>query len=140
MWQKLLRNQPIYKGGFILETYWNDRFSKEGMIWGQEPSKTVYGAMDVFKNNHVKTVLVPGSGYGRNTKALSALFRVDGIELSNDAITMVMKWDPKSQFIWGSVLNPFIGNKKYDAIYCFDVLHLFLEHDRKKLIHNCTQQ
>lgn len=75
-----------------MKNYWNKRFSSEGMIWGQEPSSTVYHARDVFKNNNVNTILVPGSGYGRNTKALSLIFQVDGIELSNDAIRLAMDW------------------------------------------------
>ncbi|MBA9087893.1 SAM-dependent methyltransferase [Fontibacillus solani] len=125
-----------------LSTYWNDRFSNEGMIWGEAPSKTAYHALELFQNSKhtIRTVLVPGSGYGRNTKALSSFFRVDGIELSTDAISMAIKWDPKSQFIQGSVLEQLAGDKKYDAIYCYDVLHLFLQEDRQRLIHNCIQQ
>ncbi|MNN77362.1 hypothetical protein D3C81_1938180 [compost metagenome] len=37
------------------------------------------------------------------------------------------------------MLEQLTGNTKYDAIYCYDVLHLFLQEDRKKLIQNCIQ-
>jgi SAM-dependent methyltransferase len=108
------------------------------MIWGKNPSNTVYHAIDIFRKDNVKHVLVPGSGYGRNTKALSSFFSVDGIEISQRAIDLAKVWDPKSTFIQGSVLDEApIQNKKYDAIFCFDVLHLFLEKDRAKLIQNC---
>lgn len=123
-----------------MRSYWNDRYSNEGMIWGQEPSNTVYHAHKIFQNNKTTTVLVPGSGYGRNTKVLSSYYEVDGIELSSDAIKLAKEWDPKSHFICKSVLEPVTEEKKYDAIYCFDVLHLFLEQDREKFIHNCVQQ
>lgn len=48
--------------------------------------------------------------------------------------------DPDTHFIEGSVLDRVTRNKKYDAIYCFDVLHLFLLQERKRLIRNCVQQ
>ncbi len=51
---------------------------------------------------------------------------------------MANNWDPDSHFILGSVLDQVTLNK-YDAIYCFDVLHLFLKQDRKKLIQHCVQ-
>lgn len=124
----------------ITGTYWDDRFSDEGMIWGEEPSKTAYHALDVFKLNDITSILVPGSGYGRNTKLFSSLFRVTGIELSHEAISMARKWDRASHFIEGSVLDPFIMDSTYDAVYCFDVIHLFLKEDRKKLIDNCIKQ
>ncbi|MCU6793310.1 class I SAM-dependent methyltransferase [Paenibacillus sp. WQ 127069] len=123
-----------------MEGYWNDRFNKEGMIWGEVPSKTVYHAIQIFKDNNVKSVLVPGSGYGRNTKALSAHFQVEGIEMSHTGISLALNWDPKSNFFLGSVLDHISGNKKYDAVYCFDLLHLFLERERHKLINNCIRQ
>ncbi|MFC3745263.1 class I SAM-dependent methyltransferase [Paenibacillus sp. GCM10012306] len=123
-----------------MDNYWDKRFDNEGMIWGQQPSKTVYQAIELFKNNKVKTVLVPGSGYGRNTKALSKFFQVDGIELSHKAIHIAMHWDPYSHFIQGSVMDDLTGTTTYDAIYCFDVLHLFLEDDRKNFINNCVRQ
>lgn len=121
-----------------MSSYWENRFTNEGMIWGESPSNTVYHATEIFKNNDVKQVLVPGSGYGRNTKALSSSFSVEGIEISQSAIDLAAQWDPKSTFIQGSVLDEApLQNKKYDAIFCFDVLHLFLEQDRAKLIQNC---
>jgi SAM-dependent methyltransferase len=121
-----------------MSSYWENRFTNEGMIWGENPSNTVYHAIEIFNKNNVKQVLVPGSGYGRHTKALSSSFSVDGIEISQSAINLATQWDSKSTFIQGSVLDEtLIHNKKYDAIFCFDVLHLFLEQDRAKLIQNC---
>ncbi|WP_276357670.1 class I SAM-dependent methyltransferase [Cohnella caldifontis] len=123
-----------------LDLYWNNRFLSQGMIWGQSPSKTVYNAIEIFKSFQVKTVLVPGSGYGRNTKALSFSFQVDGIEISHEAVKLAKDWDPHSNFICGSVLNEPIDGKQYDAIYCYDLLHLFLFEDRIRLIQNCSKR
>ncbi len=123
-----------------VQNYWNKRYRDEGMIWGSEPSPTAYHALDVFNKYNVKIILVPGCGYGRNTKAFSSSFQVDGLELSSDAIQIARNWDENTNFIQGSMLSEYEVSKKYDAIYCFDLLHLLLEHDRAKLIKNCASR
>ncbi|MFD1178120.1 class I SAM-dependent methyltransferase [Paenibacillus puldeungensis] len=122
-----------------LKDYWDRRFKKEGMIWGQEPSKTAFHAKNLFLENHVKTVLVPGSGYGRNTKALSPFFGVEGIELSHDAIMLAREWDPKTRFVEDSALSPRPDGKRYDAVYCYDLLHLLLQPEREMLVEQCAR-
>lgn len=119
--------------------YWEQRYREEGMIWGSEASPTAYHAFDLFRDYHVRTILVPGSGYGRNTKVFSSRYQVAGLELSQDAIQMAREWDQNSTFFQGSILNELEASKKYDAVYCFDVLHLFLQRDRMTLIHNCAK-
>jgi SAM-dependent methyltransferase len=121
-----------------MSEYWNNRFKSHGMVWGDEPSPTAIHASEIFTALHLKSVLVPGGGYGRNTKALSTHFHVESIELSEDAIKIAQEWDPASHFIQGSVLDIDLG-KTYDAVYCFDVLQLFMQADRLKLIQNCVQ-
>ncbi|WP_254438501.1 bifunctional 2-polyprenyl-6-hydroxyphenol methylase/3-demethylubiquinol 3-O-methyltransferase UbiG [Paenibacillus sp. DCT19] len=107
---------------------------------GEEPSRTVNHAMDVFASYNVQTVLVPGSGYGRNTRHLSCHFSVVGLEFSKSAIEMSKGWDEKTRVIECSILEPFNLENKWDAIYCYNVLHLFLMEDRMKLIHNSMKQ
>ena len=123
-----------------MEDYWAKRYREEGMIWGSEPSPTVYQAIEMFRSQHVRTVYVPGSGYGRNTKALSPHFQVEGMECSPEAIRIAAEWDPDTTFIEGSVLDIKEDDPTYDAIYCFDLLHLFLEADRRTFIQHCTQR
>lgn len=120
-----------------MESYWNNRFTQSGMIWGTEPSPTVFHAIKLFKENSVQRVLVPGAGYGRNSKALSAHFQVTGIELSAEAVQLARQWDTASDYIQGSVLEPVTTPQQFDAIYCYDVLHLFLEPERRQLIARC---
>ncbi|MGM1021419.1 MAG: class I SAM-dependent methyltransferase [Bacillota bacterium] len=123
-----------------MEDYWEKRYRNEGMIWGSAPSQTTYHAIDIFRKHNIKTILVPGSGYGRNTKAFSSIFQVDGIELSKDAVEIAMNWDQDTHFMQGSILSSIGRGKKYDAIYCFDLLHLFLSPERNILISNCIQK
>ncbi|MDH6370379.1 chemotaxis methyl-accepting protein methylase [Paenibacillus sp. PastF-3] len=52
---------------------------------------------------------------------------------------MATEWDSRSLFILGSVLDSIL-EEKVDAIYCYDMLHLFLEEDRRRLVANCLEQ
>ncbi|MNI65364.1 Methyltransferase domain protein [compost metagenome] len=84
-------------------------------------------------------MLVPGAGYGRNTKVFSGEFTTYGIELSAEAVALAAEWDPRTTIITGSALEPQL-DEMVDAIYCYDVLHLFLADERKQLIEACLAQ
>ena len=95
----------------------------------------------MFKRYSIHSVLIPGSGYGRNSKLFSENnFNVVGIEISDIAFEMAKKFDPKTKFFNGSVLEMPFTDKKYDAIYCFNTLHLFLRKERIKFLTNCYNQ
>ena len=118
--------------------YWESRFKAEGKIWGESPSQSAHAAVKLFLANNVKTVLVPGSGYGRNTKLFSAAgMDVTGIEISETAYEMASQFDPRSKFYKGTVLDMSFDNLKYDAIYCYNVLHLFRQTERELFLQQC---
>ncbi len=124
-----------------MNNYWDGRFRKEGRIWGDSPSSTAAYAIGHFSKDRLKTVLVPGSGYGRNAKAFSdAGFAVTGIEVSGEAVDLAKEYAPKILYYKGSVLDMPFGDEMYDAIYCFNVLHLFREADRKTFLDKCLSQ
>jgi SAM-dependent methyltransferase len=121
--------------------YWDKRFKVEGRIWGDSPSKTARIAVKLFQNSNVKSILVPGAGYGRHTRFFSAHgFDVTGIEISPLACQMAGEFDPQSCFFNASALNMSFDTNKYDAAYCFNTLHLFLEKDRLELIRQCENK
>jgi len=121
-----------------MRDYWNNRFSEGEKIWGREPSKTAFYARDLFENLNVKSIIVPGSGYGRNTKLFSKSgFKVTGIEISDYAVKEALKFDPKSKFYRRTALEIDSLNGKFDAIYCFNVLHLFRKKERLLFIEKC---
>lgn len=69
-------------GMYDAEEYWNIRFKSEGEVWGKEPSLSAKLAAEVFKQYNVKTILVPGCGYGRNCLYFTKLgFSVTGIDI-----------------------------------------------------------
>jgi len=121
------------------EKYWDVRFESEGEVWGKEPSLSAKLAAEVFKRYNVKTVLVPGCGYGRNCLYFAKLgFSVTGIDISSVGIEIARKNAEKHnlnvEYIIGDVLQALPTDKKYEGIFVHNLLHLFLESDRMKLI------
>ena len=124
-----------------MEQYWNGRFLTEGKIWGDSPSRTAVYAGKLFREKRVRTILVPGAGYGRNTAFFAANgLQVSGIELSSEALRLAVAHDPATRFFKGSVLDMPFSNDVYDAVYCFNLLHLFSEPDRRRFIGKCADQ
>lgn len=123
------------------KTYWDDRFSKGGKIWGNLPSKSALYCLDLFKKQKIKDILVPGSGYGRHTRFFSNnMYKVVGIEISETAFELSKKFDPKTKYINSSVLEVDEWTQKFDAIFCFNVLHLFTINDRINFLKICYNQ
>jgi SAM-dependent methyltransferase len=120
------------------QEYWDGRYASEGKIWGESPSQSAHKALKLFLANHVQSVLVPGSGYGRNTKLFStAGLDVTGIEISETAYKIAIQFDPRSKFYRGTVLDMSFDHRPYDAIYCFNVLHLFRQPERELFLRQC---
>ncbi len=121
--------------------YWNSRFSDKGKIWGTKPSKTAIHALKLFKKYDINKILIPGSGYGRHTKFFSTNnYEVTGIEISEVALNIAKKFDPKSKLILGSTLDMPFNDEKYDAIFCYNLLHLLLENERVSFLEKCYNQ
>jgi len=120
------------------KTYWNNRYLKEGEIWGVSPSKSAIYCLELFNKNKIKKLLIPGSGYGRHTKFFSEnKYWVIGIEISDIAIEIARKIDPKTKFYNGSVMEMEKFETNIDAIFCFNTLHLFLRDARFLFLKNC---
>ena len=118
--------------------YWNARFADEGLVWGERASRTAEYALDLFRRERVKRVLVPGAGYGRNSRLFSSAgFEVTGVEISEEAVRLAGAFDPVTRFYHASVLDIPVEDCVYDAVYCFNVLHLFRQVERTLLIEKC---
>lgn len=63
-----------------------------------------------------------------------------GIEISEVAFNIAKGYDTKSNFILGSILDMPFNDDEYDAIYCYNTLHLFLKEDRIRLLEKCYNQ
>jgi SAM-dependent methyltransferase len=121
--------------------YWNDRFLKEGKIWGDQPSNSALYCLELFNKYPINKILIPGAGYGRHTKLFSEHnYQVVGIEISDTAFEISKKFDTQTRFINRSVLEMDDWKERFDAIFCFNTLHLFSEYDRLTFLNNCYKQ
>jgi SAM-dependent methyltransferase len=124
-----------------MNEYWDKRYQAEDKIWGEAPSRTAVHALELFQKAQVKKLLVPGSGYGRNTKLFSSSgIKVTGVEMSLAACGMALEFDPPTRVYQASVLDMSFLPGKFDAVYCFNVLHLFRQGDRRLFLRQCADK
>jgi len=122
------------------EKHWDTQFAKHGHIWGETHSKSAEIALSLFRRHRVSKILVPGSGYGRNSRLFSTSgFDVTGIEISKEACFLAREYDPATKVYNGSFLDDDFAQTQYDGIYCFNVLQLFLKADRVRFIDKCAR-
>lgn len=110
-------------------------------MWGFEPTDSAILTKDFFLEEHVKEILVPGIGYGRNAKVfIENGINVTGIEISETAIDLARQNGLDISIFHGSVTDMPFDNKFYDGIFCHALLHLLNKHDREKFIQDCYNQ
>jgi SAM-dependent methyltransferase len=120
------------------ENYWDSRF-KAGKVWGDEPSGTAPIASEYFKRFNKNKILVIGSGYGRNTNYFyDNGYIVEGIEYAKDGIDIARQDNPNIEYFHGSAFDMPLTSTKYSAVYCYNVIHLFMEPQRERLISICS--
>ena len=63
-----------------------------------------------------------------------------GIEISEKALSIAKELDSKSNLLLGSVLDMPFNDEIYDAIFCYNLLHLLLKKQRIQFIEKCYNQ
>ncbi|WP_183561914.1 class I SAM-dependent methyltransferase [Mucilaginibacter sp. SP1R1] len=122
--------------------FWEKSFVEKQEMWGFEPAHSAVLTKDFFVQKSVKNILIPGIGYGRNAQ----VFRdngiaVSGIEISKTAIDMAKKHYGEDMTIYhGSVTDMPFDQRQYDGVFCYALIHLLDEGERKKLIIDCYNQ
>lgn len=122
--------------------FWEEAFKDKQEMWGLEPAKSTILAMDFFVEHSIKNILIPGIGYGRNAKIfLDNGMKVTGIEISQTAIDLAKKHLGNDLTIYhGSVTEMPFDNKLYDGVFCYGLIYLLDNNERKKLIQDCFNQ
>lgn len=122
--------------------FWEKAFTEKQEMWGFEPAKSAIITRDLFIEQGIKNVLIPGIGYGRNARVFTdSGMTVTGIEISQTAIDIARKHYGTGMTIYhGSVTAMPFDNKLYDGIFCYALIHLLDEHERAKLIQDCYNQ
>jgi SAM-dependent methyltransferase len=122
--------------------FWEGAFKDKQEMWGLEPAKSTVLAKDFFIEHKIKSVLIPGIGYGRNAKIfMENGMTVTGIEISQTAIDLAQKHFGNGLTIYhGSVTDMPFEDKLYDGVFCYGLIYLLDNKERKKLIQDCYNQ
>ncbi|WP_042458991.1 class I SAM-dependent methyltransferase [Neobacillus dielmonensis] len=121
--------------------FWESSFIKNQTMWGFEPSDSAILTKDLFVEKQVKDILIPGIGYGRNAKVfIDNGIDVTGIEISKTAIDLARQNGLTIPIFYGSVTDMPFENKLYDGIFCYALIHLLNQDERKKFISDCYNQ
>jgi SAM-dependent methyltransferase len=121
--------------------YWESLFKNQGALWKFEPSNSAILAMDLFKSRGIRTILIPGFGYGRNAKVFCDNgFEVTGIEIAKSAIDIAISNAINCKLHHGSVTSMPFDDDLYDGIFCYALLHLLNKSERKAFLKSCYDQ
>jgi SAM-dependent methyltransferase len=124
-----------------MNEYWESRFRNEGAMWKFEPSDSAVYALSRFKNEKIRDILIPGFGYGRNAKLfIDSGLIVTGIEISGSAIKLARTNGISCIIHHGSVTSMPFDNKLYEGIFCYALLHLLSQPERKVFLKSCFNQ
>lgn len=124
-----------------MSEFWEDKYQQIGLLWQFEPADSAIFARDLFVQNGFRKILIPGVGYGRNAKPfIECGFDLTGIEISETAIRLARENGLKFPIHHGSVAQmPFDGSVN-DGIYCYALIHLFNQNERRQFLKNCSDQ
>ncbi|WP_378187585.1 class I SAM-dependent methyltransferase [Aquimarina sp. W85] len=122
--------------------FWETAFNDKQEMWGMNPAKSAELTKNFFLEKSVKNILIPGIGYGRNAQPfIENGINVNGIEISKTAIELAKKHYGNGMTIFhGSVTKMPFDDKKYDGIFCYALIHLLDNEERRKLIQDCYNQ
>lgn len=122
--------------------FWEEAFKARQEMWGSEPAKSAVMARDIFVEHKIKSVLIPGVGYGRNAQIfMDNGMTVTGIEISQTAIDLARNHFGNDLTIYhGSVTEMPFDDKLYDGIFCYGLIYLLDSNERRKLIRDCFNQ
>jgi SAM-dependent methyltransferase len=110
--------------------FWDERFRREGVIWGEEPSQTATTALRYLPAN--ARVLEVGFGYGRDLSFLLRQgYRVWGIDLSEEAHRRADTRLRREELVAEKLETGSFGDSPYpdglfDAVLCHRMAHLLV--------------
>ncbi len=134
--------QNLHTNEKVMTEFWEEAFKYKQEMWGLSPAKSTVLIKDFFIEQKIKSVLIPGFGYGRNAQIfIENGMSVTGIEISKTAIDLAHKHFGKETTIYHSSVTemPF-DNNLYDGIYCYGLIYLLDKVERAKLIQDCYNQ
>jgi SAM-dependent methyltransferase len=124
-----------------MKEFWENMFQKIGLLWQFEPADSAIKACDLFAENGSGKILVPGFGYGRNARLfVERGLEVTGIEIAETAIRLARENGWTGPVHHGSVNDMPFDDTIYDGIFCYALIHLLNQNERRKFLKNCYNQ
>jgi SAM-dependent methyltransferase len=124
-----------------MSEFWDEMFRKIGSVWTFEPANSALSTSDLFASEKIRNVLIPGIGFGRNAKPfVEKGMDVTGIEISETAIRLARENGLKIPIYHGSVAEMPFDDSVYDGIYCYALIHLLNQIERRQFLKNCSDQ
>ncbi|HEX7584019.1 MAG TPA: class I SAM-dependent methyltransferase [Prolixibacteraceae bacterium] len=124
-----------------MSRFWDEKYKSIGLLWTFEPADSAVRTRDLFAENDIRKVLIPGVGYGRNGRLfVESGFDVTGIEISETAIQLARENGLEFPIYHGSVNQMPFDDTQYDGIFCYALIHLLNQNDRRKFLENCYNQ
>jgi SAM-dependent methyltransferase len=124
-----------------MSNFWEEKYQSIGTNWQFEPADSAIFSRDLFAQNGFQKILIPGVGYGRNARLfVESGFDVTGIEISKTAIRLARENGLDFPIHHGSVTQMPLDQAIYDGIYCYALIHLFNQNDRRQFLKNCFNQ
>lgn len=121
---------------------WESLFKDRQEMWGWQAAPSTIRAHEILHKQGVKSLLIPGIGYGRNAQLfVDSGMSVTGIEISATAIDIAREhFGTQLEIHHGSVTDMPFDDKSYDGIFCYALIHLLDIDERAKLIQDCYNQ
>ncbi len=121
--------------------FWENMFKKIGLLWQFEPANSAIHVRDLFLEYGFQKILIPGVGYGRNARSfVESGFNLTGIEISETAIQLARENKLDFPIHCGSVTQMPFDDQIYDGIYCYALIHLLNQNERRQFLRNCYNQ
>jgi SAM-dependent methyltransferase len=124
-----------------MSEFWDEMFRKIGSVWTFEPVDSALRTSELFASEKIRNILIPGIGFGRNAKPfLEKGMNVTGIEISETAIQLARENGLKIPIHHGSVAQMPFDDSLYDGIYCYALIHLLNQNERRQFLKSCHNQ
>lgn len=125
-----------------MNEFWEAGFTAHKTMWGFSPANSAIIAKDVFVENGISDILIPGIGYGRNAQVfVENDIKVTGIEISKTAIELAgTHYHHDIKIFHGSVTDMPFDDHLYEGIFCYGLVYLLNPEQRKKMIRDSYNQ
>ena len=117
--------------------FWDDRFRREGHIWGEAPSVVAPAVARFFRAHGLRRVCIPGCAYGRHCLYFARQeFHVVGVDVAPAGLALAAA----SAHAAGLPVGLAAGDAQalpfrtgpFDGVFAFNLLHLFLAEGRAR--------